>query len=122
MHISNSLFCQSAYFNNSAAGGPRGDTAPRGVAPHLRTYPTGNARQSPRHRYGSALFMRAGGRARGGSYGGSSSSISADWVAVEGAGAGGAAAGINMLPDEEDVPNTVDHNGEVRGVATAVLL
>lgn len=58
--------------------------------------------------------MKAGGGARDGSYGGSSSSISAGWVAVEGTGAPGEAA-VNMLPEaqDEDVPNTVDYNGEV---------
>lgn len=62
--------------------------------------------------------MRARGGAQDGSQGGSSSSssspISAGWVAVE----GGADPGGNMktLPEvkEEDVPDTVDYNGEVR--------
>lgn len=66
--------------------------------------------------------MRARGGAQDGSHGGSSSSpISAGWVSVEGAGApSGAAAGMNMnmnvspeAKEEDDVPDTVDYNGEV---------
>lgn len=51
----------------------------------------------------------AGGLA---SAGGSGSSIKSDWISVEAEVAAVAAAGARS-PDEGDVPNTVDYNGEV---------
>eukprot|EP00752_Nemacystus_decipiens_P003163 g2927.t1 len=61
--------------------------------------------------------MRAGGLRtdRGGGglapAGGSGSSIDSDWITVEAEAAAFAAAGVKN-PDEDDVPNTVDYNGE----------
>ncbi|CAM9245509.1 unnamed protein product [Scytosiphon promiscuus] len=62
-----------------------------------------------RHRYSPALFMRAGGGPGQGAAGGASS-ISADWVAVEGEGRGGARK-VRGASDT-DVPNTVNYNGK----------